>query len=106
VREAIDELMASLRAEGGGTTIVIAHRLSTVRNADRIVVLDAGRVAEQGTHEELLQREGPYAQLIRSQLALPTVASKDEAAVVLASVAGAAGASAVSAAPAVNGSVT
>ncbi|MBI3971478.1 MAG: thiol reductant ABC exporter subunit CydC [Chloroflexi bacterium] len=70
VRQAIAELME------GSTTFVIAHRLSTVRDADRIVVLDAGWVAEQGTHEELLARDGTYAQLIRSQLALP----RDEAA--------------------------
>jgi ABC-type transport system involved in Fe-S cluster assembly fused permease/ATPase subunit len=41
--------------------LVIAHRLNTVANADRIVVLDRGRVAETGTHAELLAREGPYA---------------------------------------------
>ncbi|EGX60040.1 ABC transporter ATP-binding protein [Streptomyces zinciresistens K42] len=59
VQAAIDALSADR------TTITIAHRLSTVRSADRIVVLDAGRVAEQGTHEELLQREGRYAALVR-----------------------------------------
>ena len=47
----------------GRTTIVIAHRLSTVRDADQIVVLDHGRVAERGTHEALLEREGRYAAL-------------------------------------------
>jgi subfamily B ATP-binding cassette protein MsbA len=51
------------------TTIVIAHRLSTIEKADIIVVIDKGEVAEQGTHAELLARQGAYAQLYDSELA-------------------------------------
>ena len=49
------------------TTLVIAHRLSTVRHVDSIVVLEAGRVLETGSHEELLRREGPYRRMIEAQ---------------------------------------
>ena len=51
------------RVTVGRTTLVVAHRLSTVRHADRIWVLDAGRVVETGSHDELVERGGPYAQL-------------------------------------------
>jgi ATP-binding cassette, subfamily B, heavy metal transporter len=58
------EILDTLKAiERGRTTIVIAHRLSTVVHADQIVVLDGGRVAERGTHAELLKLGGLYAEM-------------------------------------------
>lgn len=54
----------------GRTVVVVAHRLSTVKNASRIVVLDGGRIAEQGTHDELIGRRGVYYNLVRNQLEL------------------------------------
>lgn len=54
----------------GKTVIVVAHRLSTVRDADNIVVLDKGRVVEEGTHEELTARRGVYYKLVKNQLEL------------------------------------
>ena len=62
LRQALENLMQ------GRTTLVIAHRLSTIRDADRIVVLDHGGVVEQGSHQELLERQGLYAQLVATQL--------------------------------------
>ena len=54
----------------GRTVVVVAHRLSTVMNADNIVVLDRGRIVEQGTHKELTARRGHYYNLVRNQLEL------------------------------------
>src|SRR5207245_9278700 len=62
IQQALAELMR------GRTVLVIAHRLSTVRNADRIVVIHEGRVAEVGRHEELLARNGVYRRLYALQM--------------------------------------
>ena len=61
VSGALDELQA--------TRIVIAHRLSTIQHADRIVVLDRGRVVEQGRYDELMERDGLFTALSRRQIA-------------------------------------
>ncbi|MFJ3105089.1 ABC transporter ATP-binding protein [Streptomyces sp. NPDC086835] len=68
VQQAIESLSR------GRTTITIAHRLSTVRDADEIVVLDAGRIAERGSHGELLERDGRYAALVRRDAQLTPAA--------------------------------
>jgi ABC-type multidrug transport system fused ATPase/permease subunit len=62
VNEALYRLME------GRTTFIIAHRLSTIMGADRLVVLDDGRIVEEGTHTELLEKGGLYATLFRAQL--------------------------------------
>lgn len=54
----------------GKTVVVVAHRLSTVRDADNIIVLDRGKIAEEGTHLELTERKGLYYQLVKNQLEL------------------------------------
>ncbi|MDX1569367.1 MAG: lipid A export permease/ATP-binding protein MsbA [Xanthomonadales bacterium] len=59
------------------TTLVIAHRLSTIENADQVIVLDQGRLVEQGTHRELLERDGHYAALHRMQFHDPVGAADD-----------------------------
>ncbi|MBR2183175.1 MAG: lipid A export permease/ATP-binding protein MsbA [Acidaminococcaceae bacterium] len=61
VQEALNRLMV------GRTSIIIAHRLSTIKNADRILVLDKGKLAEDGTHDELMQKNGLYAHLYQIQ---------------------------------------
>ena len=70
IQEALGELMKDR------TTLVIAHRLSTVENADEIIVLDAGRVVESGTHAELLDANGHYAALYRMQFSAERAGSE------------------------------
>jgi ATP-binding cassette subfamily B protein len=69
IQTAIEKMMK------GRTSIVIAHRLSTIRAASQIMVLDKGEVKEKGTHTELLQKEGMYAQLVNYQLSDNTLNS-------------------------------
>ncbi|HWD39609.1 MAG TPA: ABC transporter ATP-binding protein, partial [Fimbriimonas sp.] len=62
--EAISQLIK------GRTTFAIAHRLSTLRNASRLVVLDKGEIAEIGTHEELMEKQGVFYNLVQTQTAI------------------------------------
>ncbi len=69
------------RARSGRTTIVVAHRLTTIRSADLIVAIDQGRVQEMGTHDDLMKREGLYYKLVMRQLAGRATADTAAAAV-------------------------
>jgi ABC transporter fused permease/ATP-binding protein len=70
---AVQTALARVRA--GRTTLVVAHRLSTVRDADRIVVIDGARIVEQGGHDELMERRGTYHRLVEHQLISDRAAS-------------------------------
>jgi subfamily B ATP-binding cassette protein MsbA/ATP-binding cassette subfamily B protein AbcA/BmrA len=70
VQEALERFMADR------TTIVIAHRLSTIRGADRVLVLDEGRIVEQGSHDELMARQGRYRELYLRQFDDPGPAAE------------------------------
>jgi ATP-binding cassette subfamily B protein len=76
----IQEAMNALRRDR--TSFVIAHRLSTIRGADNILVMEQGRIVEQGSHAELLSRDGPYYRLYNSQFVAPAVDIDAEADVV------------------------
>ncbi|MDP8952587.1 MAG: ABC transporter ATP-binding protein/permease [Actinomycetota bacterium] len=71
IQEALGKLLA------GRTSVVIAHRLSTVRNADQILVIEGGRIIERGTHTELLEQNGLYADLYRRQFREPVASASD-----------------------------
>jgi ATP-binding cassette subfamily B protein len=75
----VQQAMAALRADR--TSFVIAHRLSTIRDADLILVMEDGAIVEQGNHEELLERDGAYARLYRSQFTRPMVDDEEQDAV-------------------------
>ncbi|MBA4077067.1 MAG: ABC transporter permease, partial [Cyanobacteria bacterium PR.023] len=72
VQEALNNLMK------GRTVVVIAHRLSTVRHADQILVLEQGQIVESGTHDALLARDASYARLIRAQFERPVALNSEE----------------------------
>ena len=61
IQKGLDQLMQ------GRTSLIIAHRLSTVRNADRIAVIEDGRITELGSHDQLMAKNGAYAELVRTQ---------------------------------------
>lgn len=70
VQQALERLMT------GRTTFVVAHRLSTIRHADQILVLDAGQIVERGTHDTLIKADGLYARLAATQFAVPAEAAQ------------------------------
>jgi ATP-binding cassette subfamily B protein len=63
----------------GRTTFVIAHRLATIRNADRVIMFDHGRIIESGTFDELIEKGGRFAELARAQFLAPAVTPASEA---------------------------
>lgn len=80
-QDIIQQNMGDIRA--GRTVIIVAHRLSTVRDCDRIFVLDKGRVVEAGNHDELLQKQGAYARLWAMQSGTPLPSKADQGAITM-----------------------
>jgi ABC-type multidrug transport system fused ATPase/permease subunit len=77
VQSSIDELLGA----AGATAVVVAHRLSTVKNANKIIVVERGRVVQSGTHEDLLKEEGGrYEALVKTQLIGPASKQRQPAA--------------------------
>ncbi len=72
VQEALDGILHATKAGvmESPTIMAIAHKLATIRNADKIVVMKEGRIVEQGTHDELIKKAGAYATLVRYQVPL------------------------------------
>ena len=70
VQEAIKKL------SDGRTTIVIAHRISTIINADKILVMKAGKIVQNGTHKQLINKKGPYVEMVKLQMSSNTLHEK------------------------------
>ena len=63
------DIMRNIRESfQGHTTVIVAHRLSTIRNADNIIVMDEGRIVEEGRHDELIEKQGHYYNLVQAQI--------------------------------------
>ena len=78
--ETEERILAGLkRVRNNSTTLLVSHRVSTARHADRILVLDKGEIQEIGTHQELLQLNGLYAELEYSQRNLPSQSDNTDA---------------------------
>ena len=73
--DSVQSSSANAELRRGRTAFVIAHRLSTIRNADTIIVLEHGRIVEQGSHDELMEARGAYWRLYQSQFAEPEEAA-------------------------------
>ena len=74
VQQALDKLISS----GQQTVVVVAHRLSTIRDANEIIVMQYGEVKERGTHEELIAMEGVYKNLVNRQLVAEEIANENQ----------------------------